>query len=333
MVEYRSTASLACLLGVVLGAAAGVWAESGDNAGSRRKPQPDVPANVMNTRRPAPTTQQAPADAWPKLDADQQADAVKELKSFAEDAAMRLNYPLRLCETRYFLFYSDLPGNEAAHWAGLLDRMYGRLAELFGVARGENIWRGKGLVLVFAREDEYRRYERLVEHSYPGASIGMAHCFANGAVHVSFCRQEGELNFAHVLVHESVHGFVHRYRSPVTVPSWANEGLAEAVASELVPDPSRASGRPIAAREGLQAHGNSPGDFFTAEHIDGWQYPVAETLCQFMIRQNKKNYAEFINGVKDGQSWRESLNNNYKASLDRLLAAYGQSIGLKGLHP
>ena len=42
------------------------------------------------------------------------------------------------------------------------------------------------------------------------------------------------------------------------------------------------------ARAGLQKHNNGVGDFFTARHIDGWQYPIAETLCAWMIRQNRR---------------------------------------------
>ena len=99
--------------------------------------------------------------------------------------------------------------------------------------------------------------------------------------------------------------------------------MAEVIASELVPDPATGN-RDIFAREELISHGNAMGDFFTAEHISGWQYPVAETLCSFMIKSNKKNYVDFINGIKDGLSAQESLEQKYKAryrALSRRTAA------------
>src|SRR5678816_1538790 len=65
-------------------------------------------------------------------------------------------------------------------------------------------------------------------------TAGMCHQYGNGDVHIAFYRQPNDLDFANVLVHESIHGFLHRYRSPVDVPSWANEGLAEAIAADMV---------------------------------------------------------------------------------------------------
>jgi hypothetical protein len=77
----------------------------------------------------------AQAGAWPPLTEEQRAKKVEELKAFAAEAGKKLKKELLLRETKYFLFYSDLPVDEAHNWAGLLDRMYGRLAELFAVPR------------------------------------------------------------------------------------------------------------------------------------------------------------------------------------------------------
>ena len=68
-----------------------------------------------------------------------------------------------------------------------------------------------------------------------------------------------------------------------------------------------------------------------ARQISPWQYPVAETLCAFMIRQNKRNYVDFVVGIKEGLTWEESLEQRYKAPRDRLVRAYGESINLHGL--
>jgi hypothetical protein len=134
-----------------------------------------------------------------------------------------------------------------------------------------------------------------------------------------------------VLVHESVHGFLHRFRTPVNVPSWANEGLAEVIATELVEAPFRPGhmkARENLSRQLLQQRGTL-GGLFEADHIVAWQYPVAETLCAFMIRQNKRGYVDFIIGIKEGLSWEESLAQRYKAPKAKLVPAYGASLGLK----
>ena len=298
---------------------------------------------------------------WGKLTDEQQAKQVTALKAFAESAGKRLNKKLTLNETKYFLFYSDLSPKEAAKWAGLLDRMYARLAELFAVPKedpgagrdagirdpgGErgrgspgagaggggyaNVWYGKALVLVFQKDDDYRQFQIRVHQTDAGGSAGMCHCYGDGKVHIAFYRQPDELTFAHVLVHESVHGFVHRFRAPPTVPSWANEGLAEVIAEELVPRPGRAKERVSRARESLQHYGGLSG-MLDARHIAPWQYPVAEALCEFMIRQDKRRYVDFIAGIKEGLTWEQSLQQRYKAPRERLVRAFGESLGIKGL--
>jgi len=152
----------------------------------------------------------------------------------------------------------------------------------------------------------------------------------DGKVHIAFYRQADPLTFAHVLVHESVHGFVHRFRAPPSLPSWVNEGLAETIASELVPRAARANETTNRARASLQQY-SGMGGMLDARQISPWQYPVAETLCAFMIRQNKRNYVDFVVGIKEGLTWEESLEQRYKAPRDRLVRAYGESINLHGL--
>lgn len=293
------------------------------------------------------------AATWGQLPEAQQAAQVKRLKAFAQSAAERLNKDLSLKETKYFLFYSDLPSDEAARWAGLLDRMYARLAELFGVPREAretapaaakegrstrtstatnhiNVWNGKALVFVFKTAGDYRQFQIRVHQTDPGTSAGMCHCFGDGKVHIAFYKQADELAFAHVLVHESVHGFLHRFRAPPNVPSWANEGLAEVIASELVPRPGRSTESESRARSGLQLRGGLSG-MLDGRHIEAWQYPVAETLCAFMIRQSKPRYVDFIVGIKEGLTWEQSLEQRYGTRRDRLVRAYGESLGIKGL--
>jgi hypothetical protein len=268
---------------------------------------------------------------WPRLDDAEQAKAVADLKDYAQTTAAELDFPLRMFETNFFLFYSDLPELEAKKWAGLLDKMYERLSEMFGVQKGENIWRGKGLVFVFSKADAYRKYEREMLHTDPTGTAGMCHSSPNGFVRIAFYRQKDELIFAHVLVHESVHGFIHRFRTPVLVPSWANEGLAETIATELVPQTGRRERVKNIARQWLKLHESRVGEFFSLEHIEGWQYPVAETLCAYMIQANKQKYVAFIRSLKEGVPWETALATEYGAKTDRLLQAFGLSIGMRDL--
>jgi hypothetical protein len=266
---------------------------------------------------------------WGPQTPDEQAAAVKELKEFAEKTSKYKEGALVLLETEYFLFYSDLKPDEAQKWRGLLDRMYGRLAELFGVEKGRNLWRGKALVFVFSKPEDYRRFQLQSHKTDPKDSAGMCHSFGNGFVHIAFYRQPQEMQFAHVLVHESVHGFLHRYRSHIDIPSWANEGLAEVIASELVPRAPEARSRRSRATESLRQRKGVGDNFFTAPQIEAWQYPVAENLCAFMIQQNKRGYVDFINGIKDGLSVEEALDKKYGAGEARIVPVFINSMGVK----
>lgn len=265
---------------------------------------------------------------WGKLSEKEQADHVKVLEAFAQDSAKKLNRPLQLYETRYFLFYCDLQQKEAAKWAGLLDKMYDRLAELFGLSAGENLWRGKALVLVFTKPEDYQRFEKECHGTDATGTAGMCHSFGEGSVHIAFYRQPVDLEFAHVLVHESVHGFLHRYKTPIPIPSWANEGLAEVIAQELVPQPGRASRVKESTRAGIIQH-DGLGGLFETRRIEAWQYPVAQSLTEYMILQSKRNYVDFINAIKDGMTWSEALDQKYKAAKERIEPAFLESIGIK----
>jgi hypothetical protein len=253
---------------------------------------------------------------WGKLTPAEQAQAVAELKAFAMDTPKGKAGALRLNETRYFLFYSDLPDKEAQNWSSLLDRMYSLLASLFDVSG--NIFRGKALIFVFSKEQDYMDYQKQVEGVDAKGSAGMTNSYGSGMVHISFFRQKQELEFAHVLVHESTHGFVHRYRSPIRLPSWASEGLAEQIASELVPIKGEDAWLKDVTRKELKMHGGVGKDFFDVQHIAAWQYPVAESFTRLMITENRSGYVRFINGIKDGISVDDALAKKYGATKDKI---------------
>jgi hypothetical protein len=273
---------------------------------------------------------QVDASKWGKQSPVEEAEAITSLKKFAEDARAQVNSKLVPFETNFFLFYTDLTPSEANKWMLVLDRMYARLAQLFGVDQNQNIWRGKALIFVFSNEEDYLKFQVKMHNTVAAGTGGMCHAYGSGDVHIAFYRQPNDLDFAHVLVHESIHGFLHRYRSPVAIPSWANEGLAEAIASDMVPRKGITQSEAADARTDLQTRG-SMGDFFKAERIVAWQYPVSRTLSEFMIRQNKQGYVEFINAIKDGMKWNEALAKKYGVTVEQLVSAYGASMGVAGL--
>lgn len=278
---------------------------------------------------------------WGELSDELMQSSVEELKSRMLEAQKNMNHRLAVYEeaSDYFLFYSDLPAREARQWAGLLDEMYDKLTDIFDIKRGTNIYRGRGLIVVFANEEDYHRYQ-VVVHGYTGSrnTAGLCRSFGDGHVEVTFYKQRNQLNFARVLVHEAVHSFLHRYRSYPRIVSWINEGLAEYVSAALV------EGRGYGESDFAQRLANGERDlralrslggnsFFYGSHIQGWQYPVAQMLTGFMIRQDGKRYRAFITAIKDGKPWDQAIVEDYGVSVERLVDAFGQTLRIRDLQP
>ncbi|QDU72109.1 hypothetical protein [Mucisphaera calidilacus] len=270
---------------------------------------------------------------WGELSPEVMAASVDELKRYVGEVNERLGARLVLQETDYFLLYTDLPGREARNWAGLLDRMYGRLCRLFEVERGRNLFRGKCLIVVFREPEMYVRYHAELYGLNAASTAGLCRMFGDGYVKVSFYRQGNEHDFAYVLVHETVHAFLHRYESPALIANWVNEGLAELIASEMVGGSDLDEARWSASTWPILRRYRSLNGMMWAANIEGWQYGAAHRLTEFMVRQDRKRYGAFIGGMKSGLSWEESLQDRYGSSVQRLVGAWGASLGLSDLRP
>ena len=270
--------------------------------------------------------------SWPKLAPEDNEAAVGQLKRRAADLFTHTKAKLTPYETKFFLFYSDLSQTEAQRWAGVLDRMYARLAELFNVPKDENIWRGKAVIIVFAGKEDFLKFEADALHNPQTGKAGFCHQFGNGDVIVTFYRSAADQDFARILVHETTHGFLHRHRSPYHIPSWANEGLADVMKFELVPAAGIKQNNDAIAKQTLTQR-DALKNFFTAQNIDNAQYSIARTLAEFMIKQNKQGYVEFINAMKDRVPWEEALKDKFGMTRDQLIQAYGASMGIRDLKP
>jgi hypothetical protein len=292
----------------------------GDGSDPVAPPQPD---------------QQGPSQdkGWPELNDEQMQQAIEELHLFADQASQTVGTPLTAYETDYFLFYTDIRPGEARRYLALLDNMYRRLAGLFDLPTDVNIFRGKALVLVFQQERDYQLFQRQVHGVDPGLSAGMCHGFGDGTVHIAFHRQPNELEFLHLLVHESVHGFLHRYRDRPHVPSWMNEGLAESVAAQLVANRGKHQQIQQLARDNLRRHQFSMGGMMSDLRIEAWQYPVAQTLAGYLLERDVRAFGEMINAVKDGRGWQEALRNSYGMDPAQLSEAYGEWMGFGPVTP
>lgn len=265
---------------------------------------------------------------WDQLSGQQLADAIEQALAQANDVKHALaNDQLRVIETNYFLLVTDIDEAEAAKWNGLLDKMYNRLLDMFGITRGTNIWHGKALVYIFKSKSDFVRYEKLFERfESKGEVAGLCH-YDGPRVRIVFYRQGDDMSFATVLVHESSHAFVYRYRSPQRLDAWVSEGLAEWITYEILPRSTWKDKRVRAAKLEMQRR-HDTGDLFDVGTLKPWQYGVAYLLTDYLIRWDKPRYVRFLDALKDQATVEEALAIAYRTTIPQVVPAYGKFIGV-----
>jgi hypothetical protein len=271
-------------------------------------------------------------EPWPELSAAEHAAAVGELGEFV--ARVRQAFPaLEVAETHEFIVATDIPAVQMAPYTAKLDAMHDLLCDLYGIPKGEPVWQGKCLVIAFLKEDDFRAFEgRFMEVDARGMH-GLCHQRSDGRVIMACHRGDDAPAFAHMLVHETSHGFNHRWMSPVRLPNWLNEGIAEWVGAQVVPGCDQVPLKEARAREFARATGGLGPGFFAAENIDAVQYGIASGLVKFMAGRDPRKFAALVRGVKEGLPVEESLRQAYGATLEELVAGYGAAIGVPNLKP
>jgi hypothetical protein len=272
-------------------------------------------------------------EPWPPLTAEEHAAQVAELEAFV--AEVRKEFPtLAVSQTHEFLVATDIPAAQMAPFTAKLDAMHDFLCDLYGIPRGEPVWKGKCLVIAFLREEDFAAFEpRFMKVDTQGAH-GLCHQRSDGRVVMACHRGNDASAFAHMLVHETSHGFNHRWMSPEHLPNWLNEGIAEWVGTQVVPNCRQVPMKEARAAEFMRAGGGVGANFFAAgpdHHIDAVQYGIASSLVKFMVARDRKRFASFVRGIKEGMSVDESLKASFDATLAELIAAYGKAIGVPGL--
>ena len=266
---------------------------------------------------------------WKHLTVEEQEVFLKDQAKFVEDAKKKLNnIPLRQIETEFFTFITDLNPAEVDGYIAYLDAMYAELCKAFGLPPEKNIWAGKCIVFAFRAKNTYLAFEAAVMEVGPAeinSTQGLCHQFPNGKV--VFAGYKGNNNFfGHVLVHETSHGFVHRYLSSARAPSWLNEGMADWLADKVV------KGRKIKDRQRLAANRvklkNDWNDVLNIPRITGEQYGICSVLVEILVAKDngKGKFKKFIDGIKEGHSPKECLKDHFNMTYAELQAIYGQTI-------
>ena len=266
---------------------------------------------------------------WKHLTVEEQDVFLNRQAAFVKDAREKLKQiPLRVVETKFFTFVTDLNSAEVDGYIVYLDAMYAELCKAFGLPTDKNIWAGKCVVFAFRKSETYFGFETVVM-KINEASIantqGLCHQNSDGTV--IFAGYKGNNNFfGHVLVHETSHGFVHRYLSSARAPSWLNEGMADWLADKVV------KGKQIGQRQRASAANvkrkGSWGDVLNIPRITGEQYGICSVLVEILVARDggRGNFKAFFDGMKEGHSAQECLKEHFNLTYAELQGIYGQTI-------
>jgi len=269
-------------------------------------------------------------EPWPQLTAEEHAAEVTSLKAFVSE--VRRKFPaLAVSETHEFLVASDVPPAQLAPFVANLDSMHDFLCELYGMPTGEPLWKGKCLVIAFLNEADYVAFEEGVLKSGMQGTQGVCHQRSDGRVIMVCHRGADPAAFAHMLVHETSHGFNHRWMTPQRLPNWLNEGIAEWVGTRVVKNCEQVPLKEARAAAFMRSQGTLGPSFFAAANIEPMQYGMASGMVRMLISRDARKFAEFVRGIKEGTPVEESLQRSFGGSLDDLVRAYGATVGVPHL--
>ena len=279
-------------------------------------------------------------DPWPESETDEEhAEALKKSRAMAIEV-VSLFPGCQLQETKHFLVVSNIPPQQIAPYIASLDRMYEYMCQLYGVSRTHKVWLGgKAPIFAFLEREQFDAFE---ERYFPesratikavGNVYGLSHLDKKtGEITISCFRGNDPNDFGQMLVHETSHGFIHRYKTKVQLPNWVDEGMADLIGAEMVPASTAVRNREVKAIQQL-AQQRSLSGMLKGERLEGWQYGAASNLNRFLLQYNRQNYVKFIEAMKDGMKWEEALKEAYNATPEELLAEYGRRINVPDLKP
>lgn len=278
-------------------------------------------------------------EAWPENETvDEHAAALVNSREMV-DEVVDLFPGTQLHETEHFLFVSNIPPQQIGPYVTSLDRMYDWMCRLYGVPREHQVWLGgKAPIFAFLDKAEFDAFE---DRFYPEARdvlrtmtsvYGLSHLKPTGEVVIACYRGNDPNDFGQMLVHETSHGFIHRYKTKARLPNWVDEGMADLVGAEMVPASTAVRTREVQAIHQLVRNPTLRG-MLTAERIDTGHYGLASNLNRFLLQSSRVNYVRFIEALKEGRQWEDALGDAYASTPEQLLAAYARWLKVRHVQP
>ena len=267
---------------------------------------------------------------WPELTDEQYENEIQRQKNHLEE--IKAKFPGTVYyESEHFFYLTNAPKPIAEECLKYLEAMFARLCQMFDFPKDARVWSGKCIVCAFATQQQFLMFEQEFFHSnqFTGAS-GLAHTSSDGQVLISLfygdiSKMEKRWQFIGVLVHETTHGFVHRYRARQDIPLWLNEGMADFMAGVIVPADIQCRLKQRSGLERMRQTGSVGGLLQADSQLDAWQYGVASGLVGFIFKSKPQGFKKFLDEIKDGKDWIDALKDNYNCTPEEMLIQFGRA--------
>jgi hypothetical protein len=293
---------------------------------ARREAERQRAARQLNTH--SPEAKDWPANPWPQLNDDEWPAAILTMRTEAAKRLDHIGQSLVPVETEHYLVYSQTPRAEAAKWAVMLERVHEHLRKQLDASKSTQLEWGKTAVFIFTERPIFEKMEEEVfAQLVPLAIPGVAH-YTGPQVFINMHRDVDEDEFAVALIDEAVHGLMHYYLTPKRLPAWANEGLAEVIASKELPQSLALKERRDAALAFIRDGGdiNAVLDLsyeqITTVKLRDVHRGIGMLMTELMIRERPQKYIQWVTAVKSGQDWQPALKEEYGVSRAALVDVF-----------
>ena len=268
---------------------------------------------------------------WKEQKVGAQRACIEQEKGFARQVNSDLKLDLKLYETDHFLVYTDIPEFNGKRWAADTDGTYRDICKLFEIPDAANLWKGKATIFLFKSRNEFMRFEKRFYGNDITFQAGLCHQHFNGEVRISFYAVKDARFLKQLMIHEMTHGVLHRYQSSKRIDTWLNEGIAEWTASKLLGTEKPFRFKKSLSAKYLRKEKVLPSDFFGEKNFKPEFYGTALALTEKLVKLDKGKFLHFLQDMKKGMSWQNSLMDAYKMSGSDLFGEYAKGIGVSDL--
>lgn len=233
--------------------------------------------------------------------------------------------------TAHFAIEFSVPAEMGSEYAGLCEKAYRKLHDIFPLRDGEKVWEDRCHIFLFATHAEFFRFAATLHGRTVAQSGGYTSINRKRPLVVLFLHNNDHTRLKQTLIHEMTHVFLGLFRTEGHINTWLHEGFAQYFEFQHKPERSR-RGLWLKVAKAMVAQGRTvPLARFWRAHFpptDAASYAQAWSLVDFMAstKSLRRRTGRFIIRLKEGKSQERALREAFGASLPEFEATWKQYV-------